>query len=220
MTRGSTSTLQLKHLFKKCVQFFCCKFWSVQDLCNLSNNTPLNPVPHWQRFQYDHWRPFKPHFATTPFRRFATSVKSSLFSPGIQLKSLSKPQSFPDETPCWLSSLCTFVCAMQFTHYTTSVHLSKFLQVTLVLTTIWRIRQELYPLPPGNSSTLYSSLHSVVNRCPAFSSLWRPSYHRTLSGLFALLGSQWWNDPSVSCKTAESLLIIYCIMKTSGNTSP
>lgn len=64
------------------------------------------------------------------------------------------------------------------------------------------------------------ALHSVVNRCSAFSSLWRPGYHCALSGLFSLLGPQRWNDPPVSCKTAESLLIIYCIMKSSGYTSP
>lgn len=69
------------------------KSWPQQDLDSFSNNTLVTPVLHRRGSQCDHQWPFKPHFATTWFRRFTTSVKSSLFSPGIQLKSLSKPQS-------------------------------------------------------------------------------------------------------------------------------
>lgn len=116
---------------------------------------PWPQLPVWPRSQSDHQWPFKTPLCHDAFQEIYNicQIQPFLTRDSAQVLVRALVISRLDPLSAWLPVHFCLRRAIHPLH-----HFSKFLQVTLVLTTIWRIRQEVYPLPPGNGSTLYSSI--------------------------------------------------------------
>lgn len=118
----------------------------------ICNNIPLTGVPHCWGSQCDHQQSPVPHFDTMRFRRFTTLLKPAFSQQGISSSPCPNPSHFLTRPPAGWAP-----CTLWFIHFTTLVHVSKFLQNASV-PTIQKTQQEMYPLPPGIGTTFIFQL--------------------------------------------------------------